>query len=88
MTSNEPVSTRILGSLRAADGAGVVRIEDRYDTGVTAIALWVGSEMILTLVILAIGIAIGGMFIAGGVWSIFANGGPHIIQAVIFIGFV
>jgi len=27
--------------------------------GVTAIALWVGSEMILTLVILAIGIAIG-----------------------------
>ena len=55
--------------------------------GVTAIALWVGSEMILTLVILAIGIAIGGMFIAGGVWSIFANGGPHIIQAVILIGF-
>jgi uncharacterized protein YndB with AHSA1/START domain len=25
---------RILGSLHAADGAGVVRIEDRYDTGV------------------------------------------------------
>ncbi|HEX4257656.1 MAG TPA: SRPBCC family protein [Streptosporangiaceae bacterium] len=25
---------RILGSLRAADGAGVVRIEDRYDTGI------------------------------------------------------
>jgi uncharacterized protein YndB with AHSA1/START domain len=34
MTSNEPVSTRILGSLRAADGAGVVRIEDRYDTDI------------------------------------------------------
>ena len=25
---------RILGSLRAADGVGVVRIEDRYDTGI------------------------------------------------------
>jgi uncharacterized protein YndB with AHSA1/START domain len=25
---------RILGTLRAADGAGVVRIEDRYDTGI------------------------------------------------------
>ena len=34
MTSNEPVSTRILGSLRAADGAGVVRIEDCYDTDI------------------------------------------------------
>jgi uncharacterized protein YndB with AHSA1/START domain len=31
MTSNEPAGTRILGSLRAADGAGVVRIEDRFD---------------------------------------------------------
>jgi uncharacterized protein YndB with AHSA1/START domain len=26
--------TRVLGSLRSADGAGVVRIEDRYNTGV------------------------------------------------------
>jgi uncharacterized protein YndB with AHSA1/START domain len=26
--------TRILGSLRSADGKGVVRIEDRYDTGI------------------------------------------------------
>ena len=34
MTSNEPAGTRVLGSLRAADGAGVVRIEDRYDTDV------------------------------------------------------
>jgi uncharacterized protein YndB with AHSA1/START domain len=25
---------RILGSLRSADGAGVVRMEDRYDTGI------------------------------------------------------
>jgi uncharacterized protein YndB with AHSA1/START domain len=32
MTSNERPGTRILGSLRSADGAGVVRIEDRYDT--------------------------------------------------------
>ena len=31
MTSN---ATRILGSLRSADGRGVVRIEDRYDTGI------------------------------------------------------
>jgi uncharacterized protein YndB with AHSA1/START domain len=30
MTSN----TRILGSLRSADGKGVVRMQDRYDTGI------------------------------------------------------
>jgi uncharacterized protein YndB with AHSA1/START domain len=34
MTSNEPAGTRILGSLRSADGNGVVRIEDRYDTDI------------------------------------------------------
>jgi len=34
MTSNVPGGGRILGSLRAADGAGVVRIEDRYDTAI------------------------------------------------------
>ncbi len=34
MTSNEPAGTRILGSLRSADGKGVVRIEDRYETGI------------------------------------------------------
>ena len=34
MTSNERAGTRILGSLRSADGAGVVRIEDRYDTDI------------------------------------------------------
>jgi len=32
MTSNADASNRILGSLRSADGVGVVRIEDRYDT--------------------------------------------------------
>ena len=32
MTSNAPGGSRILGSLRSADGVGVVRIEDRYDT--------------------------------------------------------
>jgi uncharacterized protein YndB with AHSA1/START domain len=32
MTSSTPAGTRILGSLRSADGKGVVRIEDRYDT--------------------------------------------------------
>lgn len=31
-TGNIPGGNRILGSLRAADGVGVVRIEDRYDT--------------------------------------------------------
>jgi uncharacterized protein YndB with AHSA1/START domain len=34
MTSNTSPDTRILGSLRSADGAGVVRIEDRYDTDI------------------------------------------------------
>ena len=34
MTSNAPGGGRILGSLRSADGMGVVRIEDRYDTAI------------------------------------------------------
>ena len=34
MTSNARPGTRILGSLRSADGTGVVRVEDRYDTGI------------------------------------------------------
>jgi uncharacterized protein YndB with AHSA1/START domain len=34
MTSNARAGNRILGSLRSADGKGVVRIEDRYDTGI------------------------------------------------------
>jgi uncharacterized protein YndB with AHSA1/START domain len=34
MTSNARGSARVLGSLRSADGTGVVRIEDRYDTGI------------------------------------------------------
>jgi uncharacterized protein YndB with AHSA1/START domain len=34
MTSNERSGGRILGRLRAADGKGVVRIEDRYDTDI------------------------------------------------------
>ncbi|MGO9297547.1 MAG: SRPBCC family protein [Streptosporangiaceae bacterium] len=34
MTSNAHPETRILGSLRSADGAGIVRIEDRYDTDI------------------------------------------------------
>jgi uncharacterized protein YndB with AHSA1/START domain len=34
MTSNERAGTRILGSLRSADGKGIVRIEDRYDTDI------------------------------------------------------
>jgi uncharacterized protein YndB with AHSA1/START domain len=34
MTSNEPAGTRLLGTLRAVDGKGVVRMEDRYDTDI------------------------------------------------------
>jgi uncharacterized protein YndB with AHSA1/START domain len=34
MTSNARPGTRILGRLRSADGTGVVRIEDRYDTDI------------------------------------------------------
>jgi uncharacterized protein YndB with AHSA1/START domain len=34
MTGNARPSTRILGSLRSADGVAVVRIEDRYDTDI------------------------------------------------------
>ena len=34
MTSNAHPGHRILGSLRSADGKGVVRMEDRYDTGI------------------------------------------------------
>ena len=34
MTGNARGGTRILGSLRSADGKGVVRMEDRYDTDI------------------------------------------------------
>ena len=34
MTGNAHSGLRILGRLRSADGQGVVRIEDRYDTGI------------------------------------------------------
>ena len=34
MTSNADAGNRILGSLRSADGQGVVRMEDRFDTDV------------------------------------------------------
>ena len=34
MTTNTPGSVRTLGTLRAADGKGVVRLEDRFDTDV------------------------------------------------------
>jgi uncharacterized protein YndB with AHSA1/START domain len=34
MTSDARSGTRIVGSLRSADGKGVVRMEDRYDTDV------------------------------------------------------
>jgi uncharacterized protein YndB with AHSA1/START domain len=38
MTSNAPVGSRILGSLRSADGKGVVRMQDRFDTDI--VDLW------------------------------------------------
>jgi uncharacterized protein YndB with AHSA1/START domain len=34
MTSNAQEDTRVLGTLRSADGKGTVRIEDRYDTDI------------------------------------------------------
>jgi uncharacterized protein YndB with AHSA1/START domain len=34
MTSNERAGTRILGRLRSADGKGVVRMQDRFDTDI------------------------------------------------------
>jgi uncharacterized protein YndB with AHSA1/START domain len=34
MTSNARPGPRILGSLRSADGKGVVRMEDRFDAGI------------------------------------------------------
>jgi uncharacterized protein YndB with AHSA1/START domain len=34
MTSNARTGGRILGSLRSADGKGIVRMEDRYDTDI------------------------------------------------------
>lgn len=34
MTSNTPGGNRILGSLRAVDGTGVTRMEDRFDTDI------------------------------------------------------
>ena len=53
MTSNAPGSGRILGSLRSADGKGVVRMEDRFDTDIndlwsaltdpSRLARWIGE---------------------------------------------
>jgi uncharacterized protein YndB with AHSA1/START domain len=34
MTGNARAGSRILGSLRSADGKGVVRMEDRFDTDI------------------------------------------------------
>jgi uncharacterized protein YndB with AHSA1/START domain len=34
MTGNARAGDRILGSLRSADGTGIVRVEDRYDTDI------------------------------------------------------
>jgi uncharacterized protein YndB with AHSA1/START domain len=37
MTSNARPGTRILGSLRSADGKGVVRLEDRFDADIDGV---------------------------------------------------
>jgi uncharacterized protein YndB with AHSA1/START domain len=34
MTTNTPGSVRVVGTLRAANGTGIVRLEDRFDTDV------------------------------------------------------
>jgi uncharacterized protein YndB with AHSA1/START domain len=34
MTTNAAAGNRIVGTLRTADGKGVVRLEDRFDTGI------------------------------------------------------
>jgi uncharacterized protein YndB with AHSA1/START domain len=53
MTSNARPGTRILGSLRSADGKGVVRMQDRFDTDIddvwsaltdpSRLARWIGE---------------------------------------------
>ena len=43
MTSSARPGTRILGCLRSADGKGIVRIEDRYDTDIDD--LWSASPI-------------------------------------------
>src|SRR5512132_3727332 len=53
MTSNAGGSGRILGSLRSANGKGIVRMEDRYDTNIddlwsaltdpSRLARWLGA---------------------------------------------
>jgi uncharacterized protein YndB with AHSA1/START domain len=53
MTSNAREGDRILGSLRSADGKGIVRMEDRYDTDIddlwsaltdpVRLARWIGE---------------------------------------------
>ena len=53
MMSNARAGERILGSLRSADGKGIVRMEDRFDTGIDGLwsaltdprrlACWIGE---------------------------------------------
>ena len=53
MTSNARESGRVLGSVRSADGKGIVRMEDRYDTDIddlwsaltdpVRLARWIGE---------------------------------------------
>jgi uncharacterized protein YndB with AHSA1/START domain len=53
MKSDTPRSNRILGSLRSADGSGILRLEDRFDTDIgdmwsaltdpRRVARWIGK---------------------------------------------
>jgi uncharacterized protein YndB with AHSA1/START domain len=53
MSSNDRAGHRILGRLRSADGKGIVRMQDRYDTGIddlwsaltdpVRLARWIGE---------------------------------------------
>ena len=54
MTNNAGAGTRILGSLRSADGKGIVRMQDRFDTDIDdlwsaltdprRLARWLGGD--------------------------------------------
>jgi hypothetical protein len=48
MTSNARGGTRILGSLRSADGKGVVRMQDRFDTDIDDLPVAALAALLLT----------------------------------------
>ena len=68
MTSNAGAGNRILGSLRSADGKGIVRMEDRFDTDIddlwsaltdpSRLARWIGDVHLPDVGYVAIPIAL------------------------------